>query len=120
MNFYQRVQLVCNAIPKGNVATYGQIALLCGKPRNARQVGYALGHDLAGDVPAYRVVNSRGLLSGAAAFETAGQQRMLLKHDGIRVDFTEDGWKVALDRYGWKHTFDDALWFSEEFKRRGI
>lgn len=42
MDFYQRVGIVCRAIPAGKVATYGQIALLCGKPRNARQVGYAL------------------------------------------------------------------------------
>ena len=39
MEFYQRVGIVCRAIPVGKVATYGQIALLCGKPRNARQVG---------------------------------------------------------------------------------
>ena len=42
MDFSQRVGIVCRAIPAGKVATYGQIALLCGKPRNARQVGYAL------------------------------------------------------------------------------
>lgn len=40
MDFYERVALVCSRIPAGTVATYGQIALLCGKPRNARQVGY--------------------------------------------------------------------------------
>ena len=43
MNFYQRVALVCSRIPRGCVATYGQVALLCGKPKNSRQVGYALG-----------------------------------------------------------------------------
>lgn len=54
MDFYQRVGIVCRAIPAGKVATYGQIALLCGKPRNARQVGYALNRGRAGaDVPAF-------------------------------------------------------------------
>ena len=42
MDFYQRARIVCANIPEGRVATYGQIALLCGKPKNARQVGYAL------------------------------------------------------------------------------
>ena len=42
MTFYEKMRTVCLAIPCGRVATYGQIALLCGKPRNARQVGYAL------------------------------------------------------------------------------
>ena len=43
MDFYQRAGIVCRAIPRGTVASYGQIALLCGKPKNARQVGYAQG-----------------------------------------------------------------------------
>lgn len=41
-DFYKRAAIVCRAIPYGKTATYGQIALLCGKPENARQVGYAL------------------------------------------------------------------------------
>ena len=49
MKFYERVGLVCSRIPRGRVATYGQIALLCGKPENSRQVGYALKHGLAGE-----------------------------------------------------------------------
>ena len=60
MDFYQKMALVCARIPAGRVATYGQIALLCGKPRNARQVGYGLREELAGDVPAHRVVNAKG------------------------------------------------------------
>ena len=44
MNFYQRMQEVCARIPYGRAATYGQIALLCGLPSHARQVGYALSH----------------------------------------------------------------------------
>ena len=41
-DFYKRAAIVCRAIPYGKAATYGQIAMLCGRPRNARQVGYAL------------------------------------------------------------------------------
>ena len=70
-DFYRRAAIVCRRIPYGKTATYGQIALLCGKPRNARQVGYALNRGRLGDgIPAHRVVNSRGILSGVAAFET--------------------------------------------------
>ena len=70
-DFYRRAAIVCRRIPYGKTATYGQIALLCGKPRNARQVGYALNWGRLGDgIPAHRAVNSRGILSGAAAFET--------------------------------------------------
>ena len=42
MTFYEKMRLVCLRIPRGKVATYGQIAMLCGKPRNSRQVGYGL------------------------------------------------------------------------------
>ena len=69
MDFYKRLGIVCRAVPEGKVITYGQAALLCGYPKNARQVGYGLKKELAGDVPAYKVVNSQGVLSGAASFE---------------------------------------------------
>ena len=76
MDFYKRARIVCLAIPYGKAATYGQIALLCGKPKNARQVGYALNRGRLGEgIPAHRVVNARGILSGAAAFETEDMQR---------------------------------------------
>ena len=69
MTFYEKMRLVCLHIPRGKVATYGQIAMLCGKPRNSRQVGYGLRENLAGeDIPAFRVVNGRGELSGAQHF----------------------------------------------------
>ena len=48
-DFYRRAAIVCRRIPYGKTATYGQIALLCGKPRNARQVGYALNRGRLGD-----------------------------------------------------------------------
>ncbi len=121
MDFYQRVELVCSFIPKGTVVTYGQIALLCGKPRNARQVGYSLNHNKAGkDAPAHRVINARGILSGAAAFATHNSQKVLLEKEGVKVHYTEDGLWVDIKKYGWKNTMDDALWLREEFKKRDI
>ena len=65
MDFYKRARIVCLAIPYGEAATYGQIAMLCGKPKNARQVGYALNRGRLGEgIPAHRIVNARGILSG--------------------------------------------------------
>lgn len=120
-DFYKRARIVCLAIPYGNVASYGQIALLCGKPKNARQVGYALNRGRLGDdIPAFRVVNSRGILSGAASFETADMQKLLLEKEGVEVEYTEDGLRVDLRRFGWKNTIDDALRFQEIFKSQGI
>ena len=120
MDFYKRAALVLKHIPKGKVATYGQIALLCGKPGNSRQVGYGLGRNLMGeDAPAYKVVNAHGILSGAAAFETFDMQNLLLEQEGVEVRLTEKGWKVDLGRYQWKNTLEEAEAFREEFKRLG-
>ena len=84
MDFYQRAGIVCRSIPRGKVASYGQIALLCGKPKNARQVGYALNRGKLGEeVPAHRVVNGRGRLTGAASFDTFDMQRNLLEGEGV-------------------------------------
>lgn len=109
MTFYEKMRLVLLAIPAGRVATYGQIAMLCGKPKNSRQVGYGLKNDLAGsDVPAYRVVNGKGELSGAGQFQIPGLQQMLLQEDGIAVFRNGSRWCVDLEQYGWKSTTEDA------------
>ena len=108
MDFYKRARIVCLAIPYGKAATYGQIALLCGKPKNARQMGYALNR------------NARGILSGAAAFETEDMQRSLMEAEGIQVEWTADGWQVDLKRYGWKNTMEEALGFLEILEAQGI
>lgn len=121
MDFYKRMELVCRQIPWGKAATYGQIALLCGRPGNARQVGYALRKDLAGaGVPAHRIVNARGILSGAAAFEEPGLQRRLLESEGIETVLTKKGWQIDISRDGWKNTMEEALILREEFEKRGI
>lgn len=121
MDFYKRMRHVCARIPYGKVVTYGQIALLCGKPNNARQAGYALHHGLAGKhVPAHRVVNSAGILSGAEAFDTSDMQRLLLEAEGIEVQKTDSGWKVDLKQFGWKHSMKEAEELYEIYREQGI
>ncbi|MCL2865864.1 MAG: MGMT family protein [Lachnospiraceae bacterium] len=114
MDFYKRVALVCQFIPYGKVATYGQIALLCQKPKNARQVGYALNKRIVEEVPAHRVVNHQGYLTGAGAFHDDAGQRRLLKSEGVGVD---SALRVDLKKFGWKNTMDDALYLEAEFKK---
>lgn len=109
MDFYEKMAQICKRIPSGRVATYGQIALLCGKPNNSRQVGHGLKCGLAGeDIPAHRIVNSKGILSGAAYFDTIDMQKMLLEAEGVTVNRTPKGWQVDLKRFGWKNTLEDA------------
>lgn len=116
MTFYEKMRLVCMAIPAGKVATYGQIAMLCGKPKNSRQVGYGLKNDLAGaDVPAFRVVNGKGELSGACHFQIPGLQQKLLEHDGIKVFWNGRNWCVDLKTYGWRSTAAEAEAFRQRF-----
>ena len=116
MNFYDRMRIVCMAIPEGKVATYGQIAMLCGKPRHSRQVGYGLKHDLAGaDVPAHRVVNGKGELSGAVHFLIPDMQQTLLREEGIEVLWSGAIWRVDLKKYGWESTPADAADFQRQF-----
>lgn len=109
---------MCSRIPIGRVASYGQIALLCGKPKNARQVGYALNRGLAGkNAPAHRVVNGKGILSGAASFETYDLQKLLLEQEGVAVTRTQRGWQVDMKKYKWNNTREDAENLLEEFSR---
>ena len=120
-DFYRRVAIVCAHIPDGKVTTYGQIALLCGKPRNSRQAGYCLRNNLAGEaVKAYRVVNSKGRLSGAGYFETWDLQKLLLEQDGISAVWTGDQWKVDLKVFGWKNSMAEAEELRRIFLELGI
>lgn len=95
----KRIYEAVKKIPKGSVATYGQIAELAGNKGMARAVGNALHKDPdPNNIPCYRVVNSKGELSGAFAFGGANRQENLLKADGIEV---VNG-KVDLKVYGIK------------------
>lgn len=91
---------IISHIPRGKVATYGQIALLAGMPGCARQVGYAL-HALPPDspVPWHRVVNSRGEISLPNMDGSADRQRALLEEEGIV--FNPDG-RIPLYLFQWQ------------------
>lgn len=94
---YQKFYAVIRKIPRGQVATYGQVARIAGLPGHARQVGYAL-HALRGStsVPWQRVINAAGRISLRPL--TGGiSQRLLLEREG--VEFAGD--RVSLSRYGW-------------------
>jgi methylated-DNA-protein-cysteine methyltransferase-like protein len=84
---YARIHAVVRRIPRGRVATYGQVAALAGLPGHARQVGYAL-HALPRDsaVPWQRVVNARGEVSPRRLPGWDGLQRALLEREGIVFD----------------------------------
>lgn len=99
-NSFDRIYEVVRRIPRGTVATYGQVAVLAGNPRWARVVGYALhaNPDPEG-IPCYRVVNREGRTSRAFAFGGADIQRALLEADG--VEFTADG-RVDMEKYRWE------------------
>ena len=116
MTFYEKMSLVCLAIPEGTVATYGQIAMLCGKPGNSRQVGYGLREGLAGEgVPAFRVVNGKGELSGARYFPSSDLQQSLLADEGVPSRWNGRCWQVDLKTYGWKTTQKDISRFAKAF-----
>jgi len=102
MNAYSRIYGVVKNIPKGKVATYGQVAALAGNPRWSRVVGYALHvNPDSNGIPCFRVVNRRGECSGSFAFGGAGAQRRLLEEDG--VGFLSDG-RVDMKRHQWDFT----------------
>lgn len=98
---YARIYAVVRRIPRGRVATYGQVASLAGLTNAARQVGYAL-HALTGPtvVPWHRVINSAGRISLPP---TAGglDQRFRLLAEGVVVG--ESG-RISLRRYQWRPT----------------
>jgi methylated-DNA-protein-cysteine methyltransferase-like protein len=85
-SFFEQVYEVVVLIPKGRVTSYGAIAKFLGTGMSARMVGWALNnaHHLA-HIPAHRVVNRNGLLSGKAHFETPTQMQTLLEKEGLQV-----------------------------------
>jgi methylated-DNA-protein-cysteine methyltransferase-like protein len=96
---YDRIYAAVRRIPRGRVATYGQVAELAGLPGHARQVGYAL-HALPEGtlVPWHRVLNARGTLSLRRDSGGEISQRLRLEREEVRFDA---GGRVALDRVRW-------------------
>jgi methylated-DNA-protein-cysteine methyltransferase-like protein len=95
---HSRIQKVIRRIPRGRVATYGQIARLAGIPGQARLVGYALhalpaGHSL----PWHRVINAQGGISTPSPHDK--RQKQLLRREGVRFDARD---RVSLASYQWR------------------
>ena len=107
MSFYQKVYESVRRIPRGQVASYGQIASLLGSPWAARAVGWAL-HRLpekgSDAVPWQRVVNARGMISTACREHSAALQAHLLAQEGVAVARRKDGvqW-VDLRKHLWHY-----------------
>lgn len=100
VSFYEKVYEVAKRIPYGKVTSYGAIAEFLGRKSSARMVGYAMNnsHTELG-IPAHRVVNRNGLLTGKNHFSPPGLMQQLLESEGIEVEndkilnFTEHFWK---------------------------
>jgi methylated-DNA-protein-cysteine methyltransferase-like protein len=97
---YERIYATVNRIPRGRVASYGQVAQLAGMPGQARQVGYALGA-LPDDSPTpwHRVINARGEVSRRSDPTFEAIQRQLLEREGVLFD--EDS-RVPFSRFRWR------------------
>jgi methylated-DNA-protein-cysteine methyltransferase related protein len=99
-NFFDRVYAIVKQIPHGKVTSYGAIAKALGTARSARMVGWAMNasHHLA-DVPAHRVVNSKGLLTGKLHFDGTNLMQQLLENEGITV---KDNQIVNFEAHFWE------------------
>lgn len=101
MNRYERIYSVVVRIPRGRVATYGQVARLAGLGVHARLVGYALNAlDEESRIPWHRVVNARGRISPRAdGSPMSTVQRLRLERERVRFDAAE---RISLERFRWR------------------
>lgn len=86
-DIYDAIYDIVRMVPKGRVTTYGAVAAAVGVKSGARMVGYAMNHctGLKPKVPAHRVVNRNGMLSGKHHFDTPDQMQKLLEKEGVKV-----------------------------------
>ncbi|MEM6514556.1 MAG: MGMT family protein [Bacteroidota bacterium] len=85
LSFFERVYDVVRQIPEGRVTSYGAIAEYLGAKRSSRLVGYAMNASHGKNVPAHRVVNRNGLLTGKHHFEGTNLMQQLLENEGVKV-----------------------------------
>jgi len=103
LNFFDKVFEVAKLIPFGRVTSYGAIAKYLGAARSARMVGYAMNGSHNKDVPAHRVVNRKGLLTGKHHFDGTNLMQQLLESEGVKVvenqiqDFDKVYWDPSLE-----------------------
>ena len=100
VNFFERVYTIARQIPYGKVTSYGAIARALGTGRSARMVGWAMNasHNRE-DIPAHRVVNRKGLLTGKHHFEGTNLMQQLLESEGVEVI---DNQIVNFDKHFWE------------------
>lgn len=101
-SFYQKIYQIVKKIPKGKVATYGQIAALAGSPRAARIVGYAL-HIIPenSNIPWQRVINRQGIISTTCHIHPPTLQRDILTSEGVAVKNNKGVFQIDLKKYLW-------------------
>ena len=99
-NFFERVYTIARLIPYGKVTSYGAIAKALGTARSARMVGWAMNncHNME-DVPAHRVVNRKGLLTGKHHFDGTNLMQQLLENEGVKV---VDNQIIDLEKHFWE------------------
>ncbi|MDF2802710.1 MAG: O-6-methylguanine methyltransferase [Anaerocolumna sp.] len=104
-NFFDKVYTIVSRIPKGRVATYGQIALIIGSPNSSRIVGYAM-HSAPPDrnLPCHRVVNREGRMAPGNIFGGEKIQKELLKKEG--VTFLKNGC-INMEKHLWKYNIEE-------------
>ena len=85
LSFFEKVYEVAKQIPYGKVTSYGAIAKYLGAARSARMVGYAMNGSHGKDIPAHRVVNRKGLLTGKHHFDGTNLMQQLLESEGIKI-----------------------------------
>lgn len=85
LQFYNKVYQIVRQIPFGRVTSYGAIANVLGAKRSARLVGYAMNNSHDKNVPAHRVVNRNGLLTGKHHFQGTNLMQQLLENEGINI-----------------------------------
>jgi methylated-DNA-protein-cysteine methyltransferase related protein len=85
LGFFEKVYEIVRQIPFGRVTSYGAIARYLGAAKSARIVGYAMNSSHDKDVPAHRVVNRKGLLTGKHHFEGTNLMQQLLENEGVKV-----------------------------------
>jgi len=111
-NFFHKVYQVCQQIPRGRVTSYGAIARAIGAPQSARMVGWAMNKSFSFEysIPAHRVLNRMGILSGKKAFSDPKLMQQLLEQEGVPV---KDDQVQDLESYFWDPStemqdFDDG------------
>lgn len=97
-NFFQKVYAIVRLIPEGKVTTYGAVGKYLGSAKSARMVGWAL-NKCPSDVPAHRVVNQKGILTGKIHFDGITLMQQLLENEGVVI---QNNQIVDLEKHLWE------------------